>query len=80
MKIGNREIGGNNPTYIKWMTESFGDNVYTFLATQRKFVILCGYTDTEYIIYDPASDQFERYTCNPKGYNRILNIAALKNK
>lgn len=37
-----------------------------YYTKTRKYVILCGYTDTDYIFYDPATGKYESYLATNK--------------
>ena len=62
-----------------WDTKANGSYQLRCFEHDEKYVILCGYTDNkEYIVYDPATDKFEKYYYWPENYFLCSAIIALE--
>lgn len=61
---------------ISWFSR---DSLFN-MCIYEKYVILYGYTDKYYIVYDPYSNKTEKYLIDPGDYNTIVAFGALKKK
>lgn len=64
-----------NRKYIFWLNENGSAMMYD----NEKYGILCGYTDTHYIVYDPYLDKYERYKWTLE-YNVFTSIFSIANE
>lgn len=54
-----------------------GVKVLSYLGYDEKYVILCGYTNNEYIFYDPVTGKYEKWDIAP-GYSRFSGFMAFE--
>lgn len=64
-----------NRKYIFWLHE----DGFTQMYDDEKYVILCGYNDTDYIVYDPYLDKYEKYEWTLE-YNLFTSIFSIANE
>ena len=64
-----------NKKCIFWLHEDGAAQMYD----NQKYGILCGYTDTHYIVYDPYLDKYEKYEITFE-YNVFTSFFAIANE
>ena len=52
----------------------------TILDTSQEYVIICGYSDDSYIVYNPLSNKYEKYRQGNKELGFITLVFPIKNK
>ncbi len=70
-------MDNSGDSYNFYYNSSDGTKVYSYMGLGEKYVIACGYTENAYIIYDPATEKYEKWDDEP-GFFRFSAFMAFK--